>query len=98
MSSRNAYLEPGERLVATVLYRALEADRAAIEAGEQNAHRLRQVVSETIAKESLAHLQYVSCTHPDTLQELETVYGKALLSLSVLVGRTRLIDNLVLGE
>jgi len=98
LSSRNAYLDPKERQAATVLYRALDAGHAAFEAGEQNAQRLRRIVSETIAREPLARLQYVSCAHPDTLQELETVSGKALLSLSVLVGRTRLIDNLVLGE
>jgi pantoate--beta-alanine ligase len=97
MSSRNAYLDPAERQAATVLYRALEAGRAAFESGERDAGRLRQIVAETVVSEPLARLQYVSCADPDTLQELETVSGKALLSLSAFVGQTRLIDNLVLG-
>jgi len=97
MSSRNTYLNPEERQAATVLYRALTAARAAFEAGERDAERLRQGVTETIAGEPLANLQYVSCAHPNTLQELETVADRALISLAVFVGKTRLIDNTVLG-
>ena len=98
MSSRNTYLNPAERRAASVLYRALIAASAAFEAGERDAGRLRQIVTETIAGEPLARLQYVSCAHPETLQELETVAGAALLSLAAFVGQTRLIDNVVLGR
>ena len=98
MSSRNAYLGPKERGAATVLVRGLTAAREAFESGERNADRLRHVVTETVATEPLAQLQYVSCAHPDTLQELETVRSRALLSLAAYVGQTRLIDNMVLGE
>lgn len=98
MSSRNAYLDAEERQAATVLYRALTAARAAFDSGEQDADRLRRLVTGIIANEPRARLQYVSCAQLDTLQELETVTDKALLSLAAFVGRTRLIDNLVLGE
>jgi pantoate--beta-alanine ligase len=98
MSSRNAYLNPQERQAAAVLYRALGAARAALESGEESADALRQTVIETIAREPLVRLQYVSCAQPDTLQELEAVTGKALLSLAAFVGETRLIDNIVLGD
>ena len=98
MSSRNAYLNPLERQAATVLYRALSAARAAFEAGERDADRLRRIVTGTVATEPLAELQYVSCADPATLEELETVTGRGLLSLAANVGRTRLIDNLILGE
>ena len=98
MSSRNTYLNPQERQAATVLYRSLSAARAAFDLGERNAERLRCIVAEVIANEPLARLQYVSCAHPDILQELETVTDRALLSLAAFVGQTRLIDNLLLGE
>jgi pantoate--beta-alanine ligase len=98
MSSRNAYLDAEERQAATVLYRALTAARAAFESGEQDADRLRRLVTEFIANEPRARLQYISCAQLDTLQELKTVTDKALLSLAAFVGRTRLIDNLILGE
>jgi pantoate--beta-alanine ligase len=98
MSSRNTYLNPDERQAATVLYRALTAAGAAHEAGERDADRLRQVMADTIQAEPLARLQYVSCAQADTLQEIAgSLSGRALLSMAVFVGKTRLIDNLVLG-
>lgn len=97
MSSRNAYLNPEQRQAATVLYRALSAARESYEAGERDAEKLRALMRETIAAEPLAETQYVSCADYDTLEELKTVSGKALLSMAVFVGKTRLIDNFVLG-
>ena len=98
LSSRNAYLGPEERKAATVLYRALSSARSAYEKGERNAEKLRQVMQEILAAEPLARMQYVSCADYDTLQELEEATGKTLLSMAVFMGKTRLIDNLVLGE
>ena len=97
MSSRNSYLSPEERKAATVLFRSLSAARSAYERGERNAESLRGIMSEVIASESLAKMQYVSVADYDTLEELETVTGKTLLSMAVFMGKTRLIDNFVLG-
>jgi len=80
-----------------VLFRALSAAKAAYENGERRAETLRRIMTETINVEPLATLQYISCAEYDTLQELETVAGKALLSMAVFVGKTRLIDNFVIG-
>jgi pantoate--beta-alanine ligase len=96
MSSRNAYLDPGQRQAATALYRALSAAKEAHEAGERSAEALRTIMRETLAAEPLADMQYVSCADYGTLEELDTVSGKALLSMAVFVGKTRLIDNMVL--
>jgi pantoate--beta-alanine ligase len=96
-SSRNAYLNPEQRQAATVLYRALSTAKDAYEAGERDAEKLRALIHETIAAEPLAEMQYVSCANYDMLEELETVNSKALLSMAVFVGKTRLIDNFVLG-
>ena len=97
MSSRNTYLVDEQRQAATVLYHALNAATDAYDAGECDAEKLRVLMRETIAVELLAEMQYVSCADYDTLQELETVTGKTLLSMAVFVGKTRLIDNFVLG-
>jgi pantoate--beta-alanine ligase len=97
MSSRNVYLNPQERQAATVLFRSLSAARAAYEKGERNGETLRRIVKETVNSEPLAGLQYVSCADYDTLEELETVRGKSLLSMAVYMGKTRLIDNFVIG-
>lgn len=96
MSSRNAYLDPEQRRAATVLFRALSVAREAYLAGERTAEILRALMSDTITAEPLANLQYVSCADYDTLEELEVISGKALLSMAVFIGKTRLIDNVVL--
>jgi pantoate--beta-alanine ligase len=96
MSSRNVYLEPEQRRAATVLYRALNAAKAAYENGERDAEKLRGKMKDALADEPLAEAQYVSCADYDTLEELDTVTGKALLSMAVFIGKTRLIDNMIL--
>ncbi len=96
MSSRNVYLDPDQRKAATVLYRSLSAAKAAYKKGERNAEKLRQIMKATLASEPLAQMQYVSCANYDTLQELEKITGKTLLSMAVFFGKTRLIDNFVL--
>jgi pantoate--beta-alanine ligase len=97
MSSRNKYLEGDDRKAALVLSRALNAAKDLYEAGERDAEKLREKMKQVIAAEPRAQMQYVSCADYDTLAELETVAGKTLLSMAVLVGKTRLIDNFVLG-
>jgi len=97
MSSRNSYLNPEERRAATVLFRALTAAESAYQTGERDAEALRRLMRETVEAEPLARLQYASCADYDTLAELEIVTGKALLSMAVFIGNTRLIDNFVLG-
>jgi pantoate--beta-alanine ligase len=97
LSSRNVYLSPEERSRATVLFRGLSAAKAAYEKGERQAETLRKIVQETVQAEPLARLQYVSCADYDSLEELEVVKGKALLSMAVYFGKTRLIDNFVFG-
>jgi pantoate--beta-alanine ligase len=97
MSSRNVYLNPEERQAATVLFRALSAAKAIHEKGERDAEALRQTMRDMLNTEPLVRLQYVSCADYDTLEELEKVTGKSLLSMAVYLGKTRLIDNFVLG-
>jgi len=97
LSSRNVYLSPEERKAATVLSHALSSAKSAYDRGERNAGKLRQVMQDILASEPLARMQYVSCADYDTLQELDEVKGRALLSMAVFMGKTRLIDNLVLG-
>lgn len=96
MSSRNTYLNPMERQAATVLSRALRQAQAAFQNGTREANELRRLVADIVQREPLAHLQYVSCADPNTLQELEGEVQRALLSMAVYVGKTRLIDNLIL--
>ncbi len=98
MSSRNTYLDETQRRAATVLYRALLVAAEAFEAGENNADALRDVMSEVLASEPLAEPQYVSVADPETLEECSGTIGRALLSMAVYVGKTRLIDNVLIGD
>lgn len=98
MSSRNHYLNAGERQAATVLFWALQTAKSAFEDGERDAGHLQQILSETIQAEPIAKLQYASIADPVTLLELEHVEADALFSLAVFIGNTRLIDNFLLQD
>jgi pantoate--beta-alanine ligase len=98
MSSRNAYLNPDERKAATVLYRALSAGREAWISGQRDGDALRRAMQAVLEVEPLAQTQYVSAADSRTLAEIEgQAGGGALLSMAVFVGKTRLIDNVLLG-
>jgi pantoate--beta-alanine ligase len=97
MSSRNKYLNEAERKAAVVLFRSLNAAKQIYDAGERDAEKLREKMKEVLATEPLAQAQYVSCADYDSLEELDKVSGKTLLSMAVFLGKTRLIDNFVLG-
>ncbi len=96
MSSRNKYLEGEDRKAAVVLFQALNAAKEAYQGGERDAEMLRSRMKNVLEAEPRAQIQYVSCADYNTLEELEIVKGKALLSMAVLLGKTRLIDNFVL--
>lgn len=98
MSSRNAYLNPQEREAATVLFKALNEAKDAFENLSLEAEDLKGIMTKTIKSEPLARLQYVSCSNPDTLEELSGPISRALLSTAVVIGETRLIDNFLIGE
>jgi pantoate--beta-alanine ligase len=97
ISSRNVHLAPHERRAAPVLWRALSAAHDAWAGGEREADALRRLMRDVLASEPLAQVEYVSCADALTLRELERVDGPALLSLAVVFGSTRLIDNMPLG-
>jgi pantoate--beta-alanine ligase len=96
LSSRNARLSPSGRAAAPVLHRALQAGRACVRDGEQDAGAVRSAMTAVLAAEPLAEPDYVSVADPDTLEELATLdeAGGALLSLAVRIDGVRLIDNL----
>jgi pantoate--beta-alanine ligase len=97
LSSRNSYLTPEQRAAAPAIFRALSEAKRAFDAGERNAEALRALARQTIATEPQMQVDYVSAADPDTLRELETLDDRALISVAVRLGSTRLIDNIVLG-
>jgi pantoate--beta-alanine ligase len=96
MSSRNIYLSPGERQAANILFKALSLARQSWQGGENDANKLRRQMTSLIQKEPLAQIDYVSIADAETLEELNLIDRPALASLAVLIGKTRLIDNMSL--
>lgn len=93
MSSRNVYLSPAERQAAGVLYRALQAARQAIEAGERRGDEIRRRMREVLESEPLARIDYAEVVDAGTFQPVEHLTGRIVLPMAVRIGGTRLIDN-----
>lgn len=98
MSSRNAYLNPEERRAATILFRALDGARVSISRGELDALRLTAAMRETLRTEPLAEPDYVELVDVETLEPVTRLRAVCLAMLSVRIGATRLIDNLLIEE
>jgi pantoate--beta-alanine ligase len=98
MSSRNAYLQGDERRAATVLYRALDAVGREILAGERDAVRLTATMRRMLDSEPLAAVDYAEIVDADSLEPVVRLRGNCLALLAVFIGRTRLIDNLLVEE
>jgi pantoate--beta-alanine ligase len=95
LSSRNAYLSPAERAAAPALVRALGAGERAVLAGERRAREVRQAVLGALAEEPALNLDYAAVLRADDLAEIERVEGPVALAAAARLGRTRLIDNLL---
>jgi pantoate--beta-alanine ligase len=98
MSSRNAYLNPGERRAATILFRALDGARASIARGERDALRLTAAMRELLRTEPLAMPDYVELVDAETLEPVTRLRGTCLALLAVKLGSVRLIDNMLIDE
>ena len=97
LSSRNVYLSPAERRSATALSRALFEAAHAFRSGERAAAALRGRAESVLAADAGVRLQYLELVHPETLASAETADAGHVLAVAAFVGRTRLIDNIVLG-
>jgi pantoate--beta-alanine ligase len=99
LSSRNAYLSAQERKAAPVLRRALERCRAMYNSGERDAQRLLSGMRAVIEQEPLARIDYVAITDVEKLDQLDLIPPDrpALVSLAIFIGKTRLIDNILIG-
>ncbi len=95
MSSRNSYLSPEERKAALVLYHSLSAAKKMIDSGERNIEAIKEEMRLLINREPLARIDYVEILSVPDLEEPESLKGKTLIAVAVFIGRTRLIDNMV---
>ncbi len=98
LSSRNAYLTDEQHRAAAVLYRALAQAREVYNEGERSSRRLAEAVRAQVDAEPLARLEYVGVVDADTMEKFDRIPEDrpVLIALAAQVGRTRLIDNIVI--
>ena len=98
LSSRDVYLSPEEREAAVILSRGLFTAADLWAKGERGGASLIAAARGVIEGESRAELQYLELRDAETLETVERVSRPAVLALAAFVGKTRLIDNVVLGR
>ncbi len=99
LSSRNVYLTKDERKSAKEIYQSLLLAQTLFEKGINNAEIIKKNVSDHIIKNiKNSKIDYVSITQESSLEDLQTIKDSALLSIAIHVGKTRLIDNLILSK
>ena len=98
LSSRNAYLTDEQRQAAAVIYRALAQAREVYNEGERAARRLAETVRSQVDAEPLARLEYVGVVDAETMEKYDRIPEDrpVLIALAAKVGRTRLIDNIII--
>ena len=94
-SSRNTYLNAEERAAATILSKALKEGKAALESGERDAAKVKQIVTDKINSEKLSKIDYVEIVDWNNLEPVEKVTDDVLCAIAVYIGKTRLIDNFI---
>jgi pantoate--beta-alanine ligase len=97
MSSRNSYLDGPSRARALGLSRALRAVQGAYEQGERGASALEAIARAQLAERGVTDVDYVAIVDPETLEPLTQATAGTIVGVAARVGRTRLIDNVILG-
>jgi pantoate--beta-alanine ligase len=98
LSSRNAYLDAEERRQAAALSGALRVAHEAWRAGQTSAQDLEAMMRQRLAMSSGLRVEYIMIVEPRTLTPIDTAGADTIVALAARLGRTRLIDNIVLGE
>lgn len=97
MSSRNKYLSGNQRQDAAVLYDSLKLAKSLIRNGTNETGSIKSEMKSMIRRKRDARIEYISISDPDNLRELKLVKNRALIALAVRMGKTRLIDNVIVG-
>lgn len=98
LSSRNIFLSENERRDARVISRSLHDAQALIQSGERDTKKIIQGIHETMNEVTTVTPDYVSIVDPQSLRPLDTLRSgrKALIAIAARVGKTRLIDNILI--
>jgi len=97
MSSRNAYLSEEERTPALSLYKSLQQAKTHITPGKTDAKKILEDTARFIESFEGTEIDYAKICDPQTLDDVSVITGPVLMALAVKVGKTRLIDNMVIA-
>lgn len=98
MSSRNSYLNPEERASGLSLKKSLDLADEMFQQGERDARTIKKAAEDLILSHPHTEIDYVTLCDPTSLENVGTLTGETLMALAVKVGKTRLIDNAVIGK
>ena len=98
MSSRNRLLDDAHRQRALSLSHSLSLAQQLYAAGERSAATIRQQMEAVIHAAGDVRIEYISFLANDTVNEVDTLEGPAVIAIAAQVGNVRLIDNCLLGE
>jgi pantoate--beta-alanine ligase len=99
MSSRNVYLSSEERNSALIIYKALQhAEDIILSEGMEDADSVKTEIEKLIKSEPLAKIEYIEIVNPRDLKSLTVINEPATICIAVMIGRTRLIDNIMVGR
>ncbi|MFN3532859.1 MAG: pantoate--beta-alanine ligase [Candidatus Brocadia sp.] len=96
LSSRNAYLSEAEKKDALCLYKALTKAQSMVNAGIQSTEKIVREMEKIIHATKSATIDYISIVSPENLEEVSMVRSGDVAALAVRIGKTRLIDNMIL--
>ena len=98
LSSRNVYLSTEERGEALALSRSLAAASESFRAGERRREAIEDVVRRSLEAHRHIAVDYIAVVEPDRLMPVSEVRSGTVVAIAARVGRTRLIDNVILAE
>lgn len=98
MSSRNKYLSHEERKSALSLNRSLVMAKKMIENGENDIEKIKRGIKEIIEKEKSAKIDYIEVLNSKNLEKIKKIKGNVIVALAVFIGKTRLIDNMLIEK
>ena len=97
MSSRNAYLALKERGQSRCLYQALSLAKDLIRKGEKDPKRVLVKMRSIVKSQKSTKIDYIEIIDAKGLGKISEISGNVLIAMAVYVGKTRLIDNIVLN-
>jgi pantoate--beta-alanine ligase len=97
MSSRNVYLNRKERRQAQFIYRSLKSAKELFDEGERDSNKIIKKIKRIISSQPDAKIDYAAIVDAKDLRDIKKISGEALAAVAVKVGKTRLIDNIVLN-